>query len=154
MQSEETVAQSEEEPQPQPESEPESVPEISPRQQESVEFYAKLNKVANDKAEKFFEFLTTTDEYTNNGQTYKYKIVNRKNMGELRKLIREGGKLSEKEDFEAYSDNIMKRACILIQDMTPEKFDAEDSDYELLEDLVGAWSIKYRGFRDFEQGVQ
>lgn len=117
------------------------------------EFYAKLNQQANEKSQRFFEYLVTVDEYSHNGETYKYKMLNRKNMGKLRKLLNEASELSEGKDFDAYSDNIMNRACILIQDMTPEKFDSDEADYELLEDIVGAWSIKYRGFRDFKQGI-
>lgn len=116
-------------------------------------FYAKLNEDANKKSKDFFEYLTTVDEFTYNGQTYKYKMVNRAHMGELRKLIKDAGQINQNENFEEYSINIRTRACLLIQDMTPEKFDAEDSDYELLENIVGAWSIKYRGFRDFKSSV-
>jgi hypothetical protein len=114
------------------------------------DMWTKLNNMANEESRAFFEYLMTNDQYEFNGTTYKYKMINRKNMGQLIKLRTEAIDLNKTEDFEKYSDNIMKRACIVIQDMTPEKFDADD--YELLENLTVAWSLKDRGFRKFKQG--
>jgi len=112
-----------------------------------------LNNKANDESRAFFEYLMTNDEYQYNGIAYKYKMINRKNMGQLIKLRTEAISLNKTEDFQNYSENIMKRACIVIQDMTPEKFDADDADYELLENITVAWSLKDRGFRKFKQSA-
>jgi hypothetical protein len=108
-----------------------------------------LNEKANDNTRAFFEYLMTNDEYQYNGIAYKYKMIKRKDMGELIKLRTQAINLDKTKDFQNYSENIMKRACIVIQDMTPQKFDEED--YELLENITVAWSLKDRGFRNFKQ---
>ena len=120
---------------------------------ETQDMWTRLNEKANNNSRAFFEYLMTNDEYQHNGVTYKYKMLNRKNTGKLVKLRTESTGLNKTEDFDKYSENIMKRACIVIEDMTPEKFDADNADYELLENLTVAWSLKDRGFREFKQGV-
>jgi hypothetical protein len=131
-------------------------PELPAEKQENIaldkateDMWTKLNNQANDESRAFFEYLMTNDEYQYNGVAYKYKMIKRKDMGELIKLRTAAIDLDKTKDFQNYSENIMKRACIVIEDMTPEKFD--DDDYELLENITVAWSLKDRGFRKFKQ---
>ena len=124
-------------------------PAINPQQQA---MWDRLNNQANDESQAFFEHLMTNDEFTFNGHDYRYNMINRKNMGELVRLRTEGAKLDKTDDFPTYSENIMKRACIVIEGMTPDKFDEDD--YDLLETITVAWSLKDRGFRKYLKGAK
>ena len=116
--------------------------------EQTQKMWDNLNQQANDENRGFFEYLMTNDEYQFNGTDYKYKMIKRKDMGELIRLRTEGAGLDKNDDFQSYSENIMKRACIVIEGMTPEQFD--EGDYDLLENIVVAWSLKDRGFRKYK----
>jgi len=126
---------------------PQAIPQVDPIKN----FWNKLNETASENARKNLEYLITIDSYTFGKNTYESQMVNRKNMIKLKKLLNEAIELDAEEDFEKYSQNILDRGCLVIKDMTPEKFEA--GDYNILENLVVAWSLKPRGFRQLQQSV-
>jgi hypothetical protein len=130
-----------------PKEQPQAIPEVDPVK----DFWSKLNATASENARKNLEYLITIDSYTFNGITYESEMVNRKNMIKLKKLLNEAVELDAENEFEKYSQNILDRGCLVIKDMTPEKF--EKGDYNILENLVVAWSLKPRGFRQLQQSV-
>lgn len=108
-------------------------------------FFDKLNEDANQIQEENLKKLIIDNEYSHMGETYHAKMVKPKNMGELKKLMREATDIDQDENWDKYSENIGKRACILIEDMTMEKFD--ECDFYVVENLVTAWGLKPKGFR-------
>lgn len=118
----------------------EQEPEIDPETQKRFD---ELNKKASDKYVTDYEGLVTTDEFTYNGDAYKLKYpIPPVQYLQLKKLFKD--KVSE-EDEEKYVENFRKRACILIDGMTPEKFD--QSDFVTLMKIVTAWSTRAMNFR-------
>jgi len=109
-------------------------------------FWKDLNEKANVTGQKNLEKLILLDEYQYDGVTYKAKKLTPKASGQLKKLMSEAAGIDENKDWDAHIANIGKRACLLIEDMTPEKF--EDSDFYVVENIVTAWGLKPRGFRD------
>ena len=109
-------------------------------------FWKDLNEKANATGQKNLEKLIILDEYEKDGIVYKSKKLTPKASGQLKKLMREAASIDENENWDAHTDNIKKRACLLIEDMTPEKFD--ECDYYVVENVVTAWGLKPRGFRD------
>jgi len=109
-------------------------------------FWTELNEKANLTGQKNLEKLIILDEYDYNGITYKAKKLTPKASGQLKKLMSEAASIDENKDWDAHTANIGKRACLLIEDMTLEKF--EDSDFYVVENIVTAWGLKPRGFRN------
>jgi len=109
-------------------------------------FWTELNQKANLTGQKNLEKLIILDEYQYDGVTYKAKKLTPKASGQLKKLMTDAAGIDENKDWDAHTANIGKRACLLIEDMTPEKF--EDSDFYVVENIVTAWGLKPRGFRD------
>ena len=127
--------------------EPEPEPKEAIVDDDSKALWDKLNKQANAKSRERFEKMITTKQWTNDDDSkeYKYAKVPREKQAELLNLLKASASLNKETDFMAYSENIKKRACIVIDGMTPEEF--EKNDYEFMEDLTVAWSLKIRGFR-------
>lgn len=91
-----------------------------------------------------FKAMIHSDEWNYNGEVYHFQMQNHKRLGELRSLQKE--KPDEEKEWDAYVDNVRKKACLLVKEMTPEKFD--DMDFVAVENLVTAWSARARrGFR-------
>jgi len=91
-----------------------------------------------------FKAMIHSDEWKYQGEVFHFQMQNHKRLGELRKLQKE--KPDEETDWEAYVDNVRKKACLLVKEMTPEKFD--EIDFVAVENLVTAWSARARrGFR-------
>ena len=118
-----------------------------PEQDDDLQqFFNKQNNIANTKYKAVIEKLLVTDEYQFNGDTYKYRMLKPKDVGELKRLEQELKTVDMDKDWEVYQNNVCKRACLLIQDMTEEKFN--DGDWFILSTLVLAWGPKINGFRD------
>ncbi len=91
-----------------------------------------------------FKGMIHSDEWKYNGEVFHFQMQNHKRLGELKKLQKV--KIDEEADWEGHVDNVRKKACLLMKEMTPEKFD--DMDFNSLENLVTAWSARARrGFR-------
>lgn len=91
-----------------------------------------------------FKGMIHSDEWNYDGEVFHFQMQNHKRLGELKKLQKE--KIDEETDWDGHVDNVRKKACLLIKEMTPEKFD--DMDFNSLENLVTAWSARARrGFR-------
>lgn len=122
-------------------------PKIDPKVQA---FWNELTEEASNNYNEGFKNIIRSDEYEYNGQTYHFEMLNHKKVGELKRLQKED--INEDEDWDKYVDNYRKRACLLIQEMTPEKFD--NADFFVIENLVTAWSIRAtKGFRNLLKSV-
>jgi hypothetical protein len=109
-------------------------------------FWAALGETANVVSQANFEKLIVTDEYQFNGAVYKAKRLTYKEKHELDALQQKARTLSENENWDEWLLNQCNRACLLIEDMTPERFDKEDS--YIMTSLISAWGLKPEGFRD------
>jgi sulfatase maturation enzyme AslB (radical SAM superfamily) len=90
-----------------------------------------------------FDIMCHSDEWKIEEETFHYVMPNHKRLGELRAL--QAVEIDEQKDWDTYVDNYKKRACLLIKEMTPEKFD--ELPYYRVENLVTAWSVRSnRGF--------
>lgn len=109
-----------------------------------------LNEEATRNYSEDFKAMIHADEWNYNGDVYHFQMQNHKRLGELKKLQKE--EIDEDTDWDKYVDNYRKRACLLIKEMTPEKFD--EIDFVPVENLVTAWSIRARrGFRRAQSGT-
>jgi hypothetical protein len=109
-------------------------------------FWAALGEQANVVSQTNFEKLIVTDEYQFNGAVYKARRLTYKEKHELDALQQKARTLSENENWEEWLENQKNRACLLIEDMTPERFEKEDS--YIMTSLISAWGLKPEGFRD------
>jgi hypothetical protein len=118
-----------------------------PKEEEPLnDFWEKLNTEATNDWKKDFEELIKSDVLQYNGETYKFVPVKSKNYRVVETLRLDAPKIDQDKEWDKYYDNIKQRACLLIDGMTPEKFD--ESDYSVIEDLVSAWSVRsIRWFR-------
>lgn len=115
-------------------------------------FWERLNTEATENYKQDFESLIKSDELTFNGDAYKFIPVKSKNYNTIEKLREEAPKIDQDKDWDKYYDNLKKRACILIEGMTEEKFD--EGDFTTIENVVTAWSVRaIRGFRRTKSGV-
>ena len=151
-------SEQEQEDKPEPESESQDKPEekeekkaeavaTTPEVDERFKkFWAALGEQANQVSQANFEKLIVTDEYMHNGAVYKAKKLTYKEKHELEALQQKARELSEKENWEEWLENQKGRAILLIEDMTPERFETEDS--YVMTSLISAWGLKPEGFRD------
>ena len=124
--------------------ESEPIPQPDPK---TIEFQNKLTDIKTQISQSNFEKLIVLDEYTaKSGIVYKANKLPYPKIKELESLQKAAATLLGPDKEDEYVDNIRQRACILIEDMTEDKFDKED--YYLMENLVAAWGLKDRGFRD------
>lgn len=122
--------------------------EVSQEAKESKErankFWSDLGKEAAEQYNEGFKRIIRNDEFQYNGDVYKFRMINHKDMGRLKKLQAE--KIDEDQDWEGYVANYKERAKLLIENMDDAKFDS--GDFFILENLVTAWSIRAtKGFR-------
>jgi hypothetical protein len=120
-----------------------TTPEVDER---FKKFWGALGEQANQVSQANFEKLIVTDEYQYNGAVYKAKRLTYKDKHELEGLQEKARSLSEKENWEEWLENQKQRAILLIEDMTAERFDKEDS--YVMTSLISAWGLKPEGFRD------
>ena len=111
---------------------------------ETEKMWQRLNEQANNKSRTRFEKMVVVEEWDEKGKHYEFHPIKRSEQAELMKLLTEAAALDKQDDFMTYSENIKKRACLVIEGMTAEQF--EEERYELMEDLTVAWSLKIRGF--------
>jgi hypothetical protein len=115
-----------------------------PKTNEGDKLWQELNAEANINFSEAFKNIIRSDEYQYNGDTYHFKMLKPKEMGQLKALQKQ--ELDEDKDWDSYMNNYKERAKLLIKDMTDEKFD--NGDFFVLENLVTAWSIRAtKGFR-------
>jgi hypothetical protein len=108
-----------------------------------VDFTDYFNKISEEGVQNYkadLELIVRSEEITHEGITYKYRKLKRDDMILYKKLTKESTNINQDEDFEKYTDNLCQRACILIQDMTPQKFN--DGDFTTQEKIVTGWSIR------------
>ena len=109
-------------------------------------FVDKLNEMSNNITFQNYNKLITLNEYTTDeGTVYHSRLLKPKEIGQLRKLVDEVANIQKDDNWDKYLTNMEKQAELLIKDMNQEKFD--NSDFYLLENLIVAWRMKYRGFR-------
>ena len=109
-------------------------------------FVDKLNEMSNNITFQNYNKLITLNEYTTDeGTVYHSRLLKPKEIGQLRKLVDEVANIQKDDNWDKYLNNMEKQAELLIKDMNQEKFD--NSDFYLLENLIVAWRMKYRGFR-------
>lgn len=114
-------------------------------------FWDKLGEEITNDYKKDLEYLMKNDTIELNGETYKFQWVKSKYITKFKKLDAESFKIVDKDSDEWYN-NVKERACMVIQDMTPEKF--EEGDYVMLENLTTGWANRaIRGFRRAKQSV-
>ena len=114
------------------------------KEDQSQKLWDELNSEANINFSEAFKTIIRSDEYQYNGDTYHFKMLKPKEMGQLKALQK--AEIDEDKDWDTYSNNYKERAKLLIKDMTDEKFD--NGDFFVLENLVTAWSIRAtKGFR-------
>ena len=93
-----------------------------------------------------FRYIIRNDHLNIDGVEYNFVPVRTKNAGEFRRLRKEAGTINQETDWDSWKTNVCKRACILIDGMTPEAF--EEGIFENLENVVTGWSIRAQeGFR-------
>jgi hypothetical protein len=109
-----------------------------------------LSAEVNQNYSEEFKAMIHADEWQLNGDVYHFQFQNHKRLGELKKL--EGEDIDEAKNWDLYTDNYRKRAKLLIQEMTDEKFD--NMEFYPVENLVTAWSVRARrGFRKSKSGT-
>lgn len=114
-------------------------------------YWDRLGNEITENWKKDLENLMKSDTLELSDITYKFLPVKGKDVINFKKLDAESFKIKDKDSQEFY-DNVKERACVIIEGMTPEKFD--DGDYKILEDLTTAWSNRaLRGFRRSQQSV-
>lgn len=107
-----------------------------------------LNDEAGTKYSSEFDQMVHSNEWTINGETFHHQMPNHKRLGQLRAL--QAMTTDEQKDWDGYVDNYFKRACLLIKEMTQEKFD--ELPFYGVENLVTAWSVRSnRGFHSDTQ---
>lgn len=112
---------------------------------EATAFWANLGKEVTEDYKAYIKHQMKTETLEHNGYTYKYNPVPGKHIQRFKKLDADSFKIEDKDSKEFY-ENVRERACILIQDMTEEKFD--EGEYAILENLTTAWSrTTLGGFR-------
>lgn len=125
--------------------------EQKPEDKESIAFWTQLGKEVTEDYKIYIKRQMKEDTLEYNGDVYKYNPVKGKDIIRFKKLDAESFKIEDKDSKEFY-ENVKERACILIQDMTPDKFD--NSEYPILENLTTAWSrTTLGGFRLPKQSV-
>ena len=111
---------------------------------EVTAFYVRMGKELTTDFTKDMEAAMKTDTIEKNGESYKFNPIKGKDIIRFKKLDIDSFKITDK-DGEDFYNNVRDRACIVIQDMTPDKFD--NGDYVVLENLTMAWSTRaIRGF--------
>ena len=122
-----------------------------PQDDESISFWTNLGKEVTEDFKKYIKWQMKQDTLEFNGITYKYNPVAGKDITRFKKLDTDSFKIEDKDSKEFY-ENVKERACLLIQEMTPDKFD--ESEYSILENLTTAWSRTTNGgFRIPKFGV-
>ena len=112
---------------------------------EATAFWTALGQERTEDYKVYIKRQMKEETLEHNGQVYKYSPVKGKDIIRFKKLDADSFKIEDKDSKEFY-DNVRERACLLIQDMTPEKFDG--SEYAILENLTTAWSrTTLGGFR-------
>ena len=122
-----------------------------PENPEATAFWERQAKELTTDYMKDLENLMKSDTLQRADITYKFVPVKGKDIIRFKKLDSESFKIKDKDSPEFY-ENVRERACIVIDGMTPEKFD--DGDYKILEDLTTAWSSRaLRGFHRTKPSV-
>ena len=117
----------------------------TPENPEFGKLFEKLNNEATQNYITGFENLVKSDEFSYNGETEKLKMkypIGPDEYFELQDLKAET--LSE-DDRKKYIENFRRRACILIEGMTPERFNGMDF-YTMMK-VITAWSSRATNFR-------
>lgn len=109
---------------------------------ESTAFWERLGKEVTQEFKKYIEAQIKSDVCEDDGIVYHFNKVKGKNILEFKRLDAESFKIEDKNSQQFY-DNVKARACMLIKDMTPEKFD--EGVYSTLENLTTAWSRRQEG---------
>ena len=120
------------------------------KKDENDEFWDEEIKFASANNKEEFRYIIRNDKVTMDGIEYEFVPVIADNAGLFRKLINEASEMATQEaqdkDWDRYFDNVRQRACLLIKDMTPEKFGKDV--FVNVENVVTGWSIRAReGFR-------
>jgi len=136
--------------------EPEEFPETEEqqraklREKEAVEFWQRMGKMVSTDYRKDLEKMMCSDSVTAYGTKYEFSPVKSKNIDEFKVLDKASFEMEK--DTPEWTKNVKKRACLLIKDMTPEKFD--EGDFGIIENVTTAWSNRQlRGFRRPEQSL-
>jgi len=112
---------------------------------EAIEFWRKIGEGVTEDYKKYIEAQMRSDVCQDGGEIYYFKKIAGKDIIRFKKLDAESFKIQDKDSQQFY-DNVKARACIVIKDMTPEKFD--EGTYSTLENLTTAWSrTALGGFR-------
>mgnify|MGYP003575127544 CR=1 FL=1 len=117
------------------------------QEQQSDFFINKLNEMSNQITFANYNKLISVREYvTEDGTKYTARLLKPKEIGQLRQLVTQVEKIDKEVEWEKYLENMEKQAELLIKDFNQEKFD--NCDFYLLENLIVAWRMTYRGFRN------
>lgn len=126
-------------------------PEETAASPEATAFWERLGKERTAEFMKDLENLMKSDTLEHNGETFHFCPLKNKDRIRFNKLDAESFKIEDKNGEEWYN-NVKERACIIIEGMTPEKFDEGDS--IVIENMVTAWSSRaLRGFHRAKSGV-
>jgi hypothetical protein len=110
-------------------------------------FINKLNDMSNQITFANYNKLISLREYTTeDGTVYTARLLKPKEIGALRTLVNEVEKIDKEAEWDKYLANMEKQAELLIKDFNQDKFD--NCDFYLLENLIVAWRMTYRGFRN------
>jgi len=109
---------------------------------EATAFWTKIGEGVTEDYKVYLEAQMKSDVCEDDGQIYYFKKVAGKDAIKFKKLDSESFKIEDKDGQQFY-DNVKARACIVIKDMTPEKFD--EGAYSTLENLTTAWSRRALG---------
>ena len=128
------------------ESQSETPKTISKSEAENEAFWDEEIKYASANTKEEFRFIIRNDKVTMDGIEYEFVPVIADNAGLFRKLTKEAEEIDQEKDWDKYLDNVRQRACLLIKDMTAERFGK--SVFVNVENVVTGWSIRAReGFR-------
>lgn len=109
---------------------------------EATKRVKRINETYNNSYMDGYEKLATLDSFDYHGETYKLNPLTPETYFELKTLATDPP--TEDVDNKKYIENFRRRACILIEGMTPEKFDKTPFVGMML--IVTAWSSRAVNF--------
>jgi len=119
--------------------------------EESTKFWGRLSDEVTSSYRKDLETMMKSDTISYDGIDYKFQFVKGKYIKEFKDLDTKAFEIKDKNSPEWY-ENVKRRACMIIKDMTPDVFD--EGDYTVIENLTTAWSNRaIRGFRRPKQSI-
>lgn len=105
-------------------------------------FKVQIDKIEDEAITNYtteFDRMVHSGEWEIEGEKIKYHWLKRKEVGQFKAL--QAMIIDQKKNWDDYTDNVFKKACLLMEDMTIEKLD--ELPWTPVENLVTAWSVRF-----------